>query len=144
MTEPTSSEDAFQELKKLNIPATREKFLSSVLAGEAPVVKLFLLSGMSPDTADRNGITLLMWAAGKGHAEIVRLLLQQGANVNLQNSKGKTALMSAAYYGRVETLKVLIESGADPGLKDLEEKTAYHWSVTRNYSAIAEILQHLL
>ncbi len=144
MTEPTSSEDALQELKKLKVAATRGKFLSSVLAGETSVVKLFLLSGMSPDTADRNGITILMWAAGKGHAEIVRLLLQHGANVNLQASKGKTALMSAAYYGRLETLKVLIESGADPGLKDLEEKTAYTWSVTRKYSAIAEILKHLL
>lgn len=140
MTDPEFPEEARQELERLNVEWSRYKFMTLVLSGNEYPVQLFLLGGMNPETSDRNGITALMWAAGKGHTEIVRLLLRHGANLNFQTSKGRTALMSAAYYGRIETLKVLIKNGADASLKDSEGKTAYQWSLERKNTPIVEIL----
>jgi ankyrin repeat protein len=140
MTFPDTPEKARQELDKLNIQWHGDKFLSLVLTGEADLVKLFLIAGMSTETADKNGITALMWGAGRGHAEIVRLLLEHGAKVNSQTAKGKTPLMSAAYYGKAETLKILIDHGADRNLKDSENKTASDWARERKQTAISAIL----
>ena len=143
MTNPKTAKNARQELDRLKVRWSRDKFMSLVLAGDAYLVKLFLVAGMSPDTSDTNGITALMWSAGKGHPSAVQLLLQEGANVNFQTSKGRTALMSAAYYGRIETLRILIEHGADPKLKDSDGKTAYDWSLERKQMTITEILMEL-
>ena len=141
MIYPNTPEKAHQELDKLNIKWSGNKFLSLVLAGNAYLVKLFLLAGMSPETTDKNGITALMWGAGKGHAEIVQLLLDHGADVNSKTAKGRTALMSAAYFGRMETLKILIDHGADKNLKDFENKTAYQWASERKQTSISDILK---
>ena len=115
--------------------------MSRVLAWNAKLVKLFLTAGMSPETSDRNGITALMWAAGKGHAEIVRLLLRFGGNPNSQSPKGRTALMSAAYFGRPEIVEILLDHETLLHLKDFEDKTAADWALERNQTAIAENLK---
>jgi ankyrin repeat protein len=141
MISPERNEKALQKLKQFNIPWREDKFLSLVLAGEADLVKLFLIAGMNPETADRNGITALMWGAGKGHSEIVHVLLEHGAKVNAQTSKGKTPLMSAAYYGKIETLKILLDYGAERNLKDSGDKTAFDWARERKQDKISEILQ---
>ena len=44
---------------------------------------------------DRQGMTLLHFAAGAGHADAVELLLEQGANVNAQSGDGQTPLSFA-------------------------------------------------
>ncbi len=141
MTDPKTAKEAREELDRLNVQWSRDKFMSLVLSGNNEWIKLFLLAGMSPETSDRNGITALMWASGKGHTATASLLLQHGANVNQQTARGRTALMSAVYYGRIETLKVLIENAADTCLKDSEGKTAYQWSLERKQTTISNILK---
>lgn len=142
MTDPKTPEAARQKLENLGIRWSKEVFMSFVLTGHTDYARLFLTGGMSPETSDKNGITALMWSAGRGHTEIVALILKQGASVNAQTSKGKTALMSAAYYGKEEPLKLLLEHGARAGLSDGEGKTAYDRALERKYSVIAKILKN--
>jgi uncharacterized protein len=140
MTGPITPNEARLELDQFNVQWSGNKFLSFVLSGNTKIVRLFLIAGMSPETSDQNGITALMWGAGKGHAEIVKLLLEHGAQVNSKTAKGRTALMSAAYFGQIETLKILIAHGADLTIKDFENKSAKNLASERNHPVISEIL----
>ncbi|MBI1824246.1 MAG: ankyrin repeat domain-containing protein [Nitrospirae bacterium] len=143
MTGPDTRENARIELEGLNIPCTPLRFISFVMAGDLDFVTLFLASGMDVNSCDKNGISALMWAAGKGHDSVVQVLLQNGALVNLQSPKGRTALMSAAYFGKMEPTKMLIAHGAIPELRDAENRNALQWAKARKYAAIAEFLEKL-
>ncbi len=60
------------------------------------------------DAADKNGVTMLMWASAHGHCDIVDLLLTQGANPELHDRHGETALMKASYRGQLDVVKLLL------------------------------------
>lgn len=143
MTQLNSRENARSRLEQLKIPWTPLRFISFVMAGDADLVSLFLDSGMDANSCDKNGVSALMWAAGKGQDTVVRLLLQKGALVNGQSPKGRTALMSATYFGKIESLKILLEHGADSNLRDTEDRNALDWARIRKHSDIADWLENL-
>jgi ankyrin repeat protein len=64
---------------------------------------------------EKEGETLLMYAAGKGMYDIVKLLIESGADVNKKTVYGFSALVYAAVCGveRVEDLIVEKSSGLD-------------------------------
>lgn len=80
--------------------------------GEA-AVKRRLRDGDSVHVRDRNGATMLHWAAAHGQAAIAEFLLQQGALVNAQDNEGNTALHVAAANGHAELVQLLLVRGAD-------------------------------
>jgi ankyrin repeat protein len=112
-------EQAKTELKKMNIAYTESEFLYHAKVGDTTAVSLFLDAGMSPNTKDKYGWTVLMytvWEEEKAilpdsdhqdfifrttpfppeisnrYATIVRLLIQKGADVNVKTSGDITAL----------------------------------------------------
>jgi ankyrin repeat protein len=50
-------------------------------------VRQFLDRGMDPSSTDKQGNTLLIYAAREGHIELVRLLLDRKANVNARHPR---------------------------------------------------------
>ena len=114
--EDLSPRDARRELEKWEVKYSPEEFLNRANMGDTNAVKLFLVTGMDPDTRDNRGMTALMMAAREGHdpdhTEIVKALLKKGADVNAKNEDGKTALMYASEGGHLTIEQLLKEAGA--------------------------------
>lgn len=91
------------------------------------MLNIFLDSGTHPNTANKNGVTLLMMAAAgdsRYSAPMVSLLLDRGASIDHQDRNGNSALMVAAQSHRRDIVRLLLERGADTSLRGRENKTA--------------------
>ncbi len=82
--------------------------------GDTDGLAALIKGGLSADSRDAKGNTMLMLAAYHGRTEAVRLLLRAGASVDLRNEKGQTPLGGVAFKGHVDVARLLLEAGADP------------------------------
>lgn len=82
--------------------------------GDTDGLAALIKGGLSVDSQDAKGNTMLMLSAYHGRTEAVRLLLRAGAAVDLRNEKGQTPLGGVAFKGHVEIARLLLEAGADP------------------------------
>ena len=98
-----------------------EAFLKAAYDGDLTVVKLFVESGMSVNTAI-DDVTALHVAAGGGHLAVVRYLVEQGADVNAEDGRGFTVEHRAVMGGHTEVRRYLLEQGAEKRLLDLRGK----------------------
>src|SRR5258706_178671 len=89
-----------------------EQVLQAAEKGDAATVAGLLDRGVDPNTADKDGNTLLMLATQAQSAPLVSLLLSRKAAVDARNAHGDTALMMAALAGSVDLARTLIASGA--------------------------------
>ncbi|KAJ3383043.1 hypothetical protein HDU92_004420 [Lobulomyces angularis] len=78
------------------------------------------LNGFNPSKIfqrDKDGKSLLHYAAGYGQSKTVQVLIEKGIDVNLEggkgDQKGSTALMYAVRWGHLKTVKVLVNFGSD-------------------------------
>ena len=71
----------------------------AVVHGDQAAVEGCLLAGVSPDTQDDDGDTLLVLAAAAGRSGIADLLLRSGADQNLAGRDGMAPLMMACLSG---------------------------------------------
>jgi ankyrin repeat protein len=73
-----------------------------------PGVKLLLKTGkVEVDSKDKNGLTPLSWATGRGHEAVVKLLLETGkVEVNSKDDLGQP-LSWAAKRGHQAVVKLL-------------------------------------
>mmetsp|Transcript_23038 Transcript_23038/g.33843 ORF Transcript_23038/g.33843 Transcript_23038/m.33843 type:complete len:465 (+) Transcript_23038:155-1549(+) len=69
-------------------------------------------STASIEATDKNGYTLLGWAALGGHLSAIQALVQAGANMEAKTLKGHTVLQIARLHGRVQAAELLITLGA--------------------------------
>ena len=76
-------EVASEELVKLGFALTVDDFVKAAAKGDGTAVNWFLMGGMSADTKDASGQTVLCAAAANAHKEIVENLLANGADVNM-------------------------------------------------------------
>jgi ankyrin repeat protein len=68
---------------------------------------------------DKDGLTALQWASGKGYEPLAKIVLSRGADVNARNpSDGKMPLHFAAGGGHEEVVRLLVENRADVGAAD--------------------------
>ncbi|CAK9026933.1 unnamed protein product [Durusdinium trenchii] len=88
-----------------------------------------VLSSMSPDEeVDKNGLTALHYAAGKGDLEIVGLLLELKAGVDTRNKDLRTPLMWAARNGHVDVCEELVRCQADVLASNKLGICCLHWA----------------
>jgi ankyrin repeat protein len=89
-----------------------EQALQAAEAGNATAVAGLLDRGVDPNTADKEGNTLLMLASRAQSVPLVKLLISRKAAVDARNAHGDTALMMAALGGFVDVARILIGAGA--------------------------------
>lgn len=69
--------------------------------------------GMDPNTSDRSGTTLLMFAVANGNEELLEFLLRNKANILKKNKYGDTAVGLAVLRGHLQIVRRLVAVGAD-------------------------------
>jgi ankyrin repeat protein len=107
------------------------------------ILKALLDHGTDFNARDKNGETLLMYAAEYGYSRSVGLLLERGADVHIPNARGDTALYFACLGGDVTTIRSLIEHGADVNQADKEGYTPLMIVANDDHSrAVAFLLDH--
>ncbi|KAL2827463.1 ankyrin repeat-containing domain protein [Aspergillus pseudoustus] len=94
-------------------------FACAVLKGHAPVVQVFLRSGMvSISAKDRDGVYLFHRAVKNDHLEIVKAFLEHGVKVDMTDNYKGTALHFAAERQNVDIIRLLLDYGASLEKKD--------------------------
>ena len=89
-----------------------DELLKAANAGDANAVAGFLSKGLDPDSADKQGNTLLMIAAVQGHEALAKLLIERKASVAKRSPAGDTALNLASLKGHLGIVKMLVEHRA--------------------------------
>lgn len=87
-------------------------FETAAADGEMLLVELLLMDGIDINAPDREGRTLLAWAAQRGRLEEATLLLRHGAAINMRDHAGKTPLQRALSAGHRAVADLLRRSGA--------------------------------
>lgn len=114
------------------------ELLKASQSGDLSAAKKAIAAGANVNAMSGNGISAIMYAAGKGHTDIVRLLLKAGANPNLAGTTNITPLMCAAMYGRHDAVQMLLAAGAKKDVTDDKGNTAYTYAA--KFPAIAQML----
>jgi ankyrin repeat protein len=129
----------------MGIDFSEKEFINSVVEHQAEIVKLFLASGMSPNT-QRGEMKALLEACrrGKTHNEIAAALIKAGADVNVKDPYGVTPLMFAAISGSPETMRLLMSRGSDVNAKDVDGRTALIEVLTTENQMPPETVEELI
>ncbi len=85
---------------------------AAAIVGDADAVRRLIDLGLPVDTADAQGCTALLRAAGGGHRATVDLLLARGADPQLAAHTGATPLSAAVSMRQGEIVDRLLAAGA--------------------------------
>jgi ankyrin repeat protein len=114
-----SPEEARKALERLSIEYNEMRFYDAIYNNDTVIAKLFLLSGMSPNTVFSlrdKGATPLIIASYKNNKEMSKLLIEKGANVNYRLFLKQNEELTALYYAianlNYEICKILLQNGA--------------------------------
>lgn len=105
--------------------------VDAVERGDDEVVSVHLSNGVSPETTDHRGRTLLMLAALNGKSTIVAMLIKLKANANAR-ADGLTPMIAAVIWGDPETVTLLIKAGAN-----VNDDAGLHHSTPISYARVA-------
>ena len=117
-----------------------DKMEKAILEKDIGKVKTLLRNGVSPNSKNEKGVTVLMMASAKGTLEIVQTLVAKGATINEKTPWGTTALSLAAEYGNEDIIKWLIKKGANIKIKDQYGGTALTQAAAKGFNGIVKIL----
>ena len=93
------------------------------------VVQAIISHGADVHATDKNNVTALMIACGKGNKDAINALLNSGADPNIADDNGFTCLSFAVYSGCSEgVLKTIIDHGVDVNATSKQKKTALTWA----------------
>ncbi|KAI9773875.1 MAG: hypothetical protein M1840_006101 [Geoglossum simile] len=99
-----------------------------------------LRAGILPDSKNKEGRTLLSWAANEGHEAVVKLLLERGAQPNSRDNSSQTPLLLAAKQGHEAVAQLILQQGAHPDSKDSYGRTPLWWAIRQGHKAVAKLL----
>lgn len=103
---------ARSKLQELGITYNKNSFLNCAREGKLEAVKYFLDAGMNPNTANKDGVTALMYVIYYGNAELVDMMIRKGADVNSRTLQGKTPLVIASENKKDNIVQILKSAGA--------------------------------
>ncbi len=129
---------AKRELARLGIEYGETSFVERATKGNYLAVKLFLLSGMAPNTENNNGVPALV--AAVKYPEILQILLNAGADVNAKDNDGVMALMLASATGNTTSMKLLRSKGGSVNERTDNGSTALFLAVAGGHYDAAKLL----
>lgn len=131
MSEVSKEElERYEELQLMALDFARE--------GEIPTLKSMIQSGLSPDTSDHKGNTLLMLSCYNGNLECSKMLIEMGADVNRHNDHGHSILAGVAFKGYLDIVKLLVQNKAVIETQPMKNPVVFASIFGRN-----EVVQYL-
>lgn len=127
----------FSTLSLASHAQSLERLLEAASDGDSRAVESQLDRGFDPNSADREGNSLLILASRSGSVVLIRMLLARKVPVNARNAHGDSAVMVAALGGHLEGVRVLLNAGASlerPGW------TALHYATFGGHAAVVRLL----
>ena len=114
--------------------------LRAVEEGQVAAVKAALaVPGVSANTADARGNTLLLLAARNGQVELLRLLLKAGADVNGRGGD-MPPLAAAALHGHTQAVQLLLRAHAQVNQVGANGRTALRNALELHHLDCAALL----
>ncbi|TMW63539.1 hypothetical protein Poli38472_002480 [Pythium oligandrum] len=112
---PSSAASEIRNVQYVEAPAVPENdVFSAARHNRIDSVTYMLDQGISVNSKDAHGNTILSIACQNGLKRMAKLALRRGANINSQNNRGNTALHFCFAYGYGDSLgEYLISKGAD-------------------------------
>jgi ankyrin repeat protein len=117
------------ERQSIEAEERKRQFLLAAKRGDAASLRKLLEAGVTPDTADNQGVPAIAWAAFAGDADTIKTLLDRGAVVRNRNTLANQALLvyltegirnhgsfdevQAAVQPREEVVRKLVEADAN-------------------------------
>jgi ankyrin repeat protein len=92
------------------------------------------------DSADADGRTAVMWAAGSGGAEAVQMMTERGMDVLAVDNSGGTALHAAAYAGHNDIILTLLQNSASIDALDSMQHTGLVRACEMGHAAVVVTL----
>ena len=119
-----------------------ESFLiKSVLNNNINALNFLLDISTSPDAADGEGRTPLMFASQLGNSKAVSVLLKANANPNVPlRQNGATSLLFASLDGHSSIVGMLLNANANPNLQTVDGITPLFAASCRGHSDIVRLL----
>ena len=91
-----------------------QRMFDDFLHGDTSTAVAWIESGGDPEVRDKDGHTLMHWAAWRGEVEIARSLRERGVDVNIRvEPEGTIPVMMASQGGHPEMVDYLLAEGAD-------------------------------
>jgi uncharacterized protein len=110
--------------------------------GRAKCVRLLVDAGAAVNAADKEKMTVLMYACtGASSSKVVAFLISKGSKVNERDAYGCTALMRAASRGAVPIVSTLLENGAYVDEESNNHETPLTFAIVWNH---IEVVQQLI
>lgn len=122
-------------------PEAKDIF-DAAIKGDLNAVKAFLEKNRELlESKNKDGMTLLFFAARGNRRKVVEYLLSQGADVNDPCDSGKTALHDVAFWGEPEMAQLLILNGANVSVRDKQGLTPLMWAMSNRNQDVADVLR---
>lgn len=137
-------EEARDHLVSLGFCLNENAFAHAVAEGNLEAVDLFLKTGMSPDSANSEGLPVLNTAVRNHQDEVAKLLVERGADVNVTSAdRSNSPLMEAAGRGMQELVELFLDQNALVNLQSRNGQTALMLAVAEGFEETALLLlQH--
>ena len=99
----------------------------------------------TPEIADKDGRTPLLWAARNGHLSIVKMLLKRGNVVpDTADKYGRTPLSQASGNRYRDVVKVLLEQvDVTPNTEGNYGQTPFMWAARNSHKDVVKMLLEL-
>ena len=94
-----------------------DALIGAVASGNTQRCVELFNTGMSVDSQNSHGASVLMMATFYNYTELVKFLLRQKASVDLRMRFGFTALMIAAKKGHTGLIRILLHARAGKNLQ---------------------------
>ncbi|CAD6187396.1 unnamed protein product [Caenorhabditis auriculariae] len=114
------------------IPQTADLYaaIGACQHGRQTVVDDLLRSGLSPNSVDDDGCSLLHWAAINNRIDVIKILISYGGDPNkLGGVLVSSPLHWAARNGHVAVCAVLVKAGAVCNVRDAQGYTPVHLAI---------------
>jgi uncharacterized protein len=92
---------------------TQTALAEAVAKNDCAQIAKILATGANVNLQGKEGMSLLIWAIGKGSRDAYKCLLDSGADANLETEDGESAISVAALADDSSYLKLALDHGGD-------------------------------